>query len=287
MPAETHRYLPNNTVHAMFWEAMRTPLEGADSNVERFMLAVASCWIQPGDFVVDLGANHGQHARVFATRLEPEGRLLALEADPTLSDDLLRGAAESPVEIEVVNAAVSDHSAGTVTFFRHPTRDQEGSLYRRESVEYEEIAVPMISVDDLLAGHPDPRFVKIDVEGAEYAALRGARGLLGGTDPLIACEISFDRQIETPSSVEYSLRDLISLLAEDSWSLYLLDGTRVRLEDLDDPEFRIHYECWLARSGSAAERFVSDTLPQLVTAFAWGSSDAPPYPYHLDKYPVV
>jgi len=281
-------FAPDITRDEMFWRAIRRAPNGADSNMERFVLAVASAWIRPGDFVVDLGANHGQHARVFGSCLADRGKLLLVEADPSLVSGLERGAAASRVEIQVVNAAVGDESLTHVTFYRHPRLDQNGSMFRREdAADYEELRVPATTLDVLTAGMPAPRFVKIDVEGAEFSVLRGARQLLTRHAPLIAVEISFDSEIESPKSVNYELTDLLDLLDSLGWSAFLLDGSRLTMRALEDPSFRLHYQCWLARNDSASETFVTTAVKQLASAFAWGATTTPPYPFHLAAHPVV
>lgn len=283
----TQEFAPDITLSEMFRRAVRRPLGGADSNVERFVLAVASVWLAPGDFTVDLGANHGQHARVLASRVGPGGHALLVEADPTLAADLDRGARDSTVPISVVNQAVGDADMPSLTFYRHPTLDQEGSLFRRADVGgYEEIQVDGSSLDALLADLPAPRFVKIDVEGAEFSVLRGAAKLLALASPLIACELSYDVEVASPGGVNYTMRDMGELLSSAGWSLYALDGSRIPPDELNDSGFGYHYQVWIARDGSPAAMFLDATVPVMASAFAWGATTTPPYPFHLDKHPV-
>jgi FkbM family methyltransferase len=287
MTAGPSEYAPDISAEEMFWQVLQRPLPGADSNVERFMLAVGTAWTKPGDFVVDLGTNHGQHARVLGAGLGDDGALLLVEADPLLAAHLQVGAVKSSVVIEVVNAAVGDTDLAEVTFFRHPERDQEGSLFRRDdSAKYQRVTVRGTSLDVLLTGHPVPTFIKIDVEGAEYSALRGGERLLREHAPLIACELTDGSWADDAGESAYRLTELIEYLTEVGWSLYTLNGRQVTLEDVDRPGFRLHYQSWMAKSGSPAEAFVTTTVPLLATAFAWGASRNPPYPFHLDRHPV-
>lgn len=283
---EQRRFAPDITDREMFWAAMRAPLQGADAHVERFVLAVATCWVRPGDFVIELGSNHGQHARVFARHVGVQGRLLLVEADPSLAERLVAGVARSDVPMTVLNVAASNRSGGFATFFRHPTRDQEGSLYRREDVRYEEVRVGVVALDDLVTEYGEPRLVKIDVEGAEFRVLEGATQLLSEGSPLIACEISADRELETASTLHYRLSDLLDLLERHGWRLHTLDGTCVERRDVHDPRFRLHYQCWLARAGTEAHEFVRVMVPSLARAYAWGATSSPPYPFHLDTHPI-
>jgi hypothetical protein len=61
----------------------------------------------------------------------------------------------------------------------------------------EEIAVPVVTLDLLLDAFPPPNFIKIDVEGAEVLALRGAKRLLEATQqPSLYIEVAGDKAPE-------------------------------------------------------------------------------------------
>ena len=96
------------------------------ANSEKFLLAVASCYLDKGDVVVDAGANHGQHSRVFGKLVGEEGRVHCIEADPILSKKLIEATENSNPQIFVHNIALSDGNHDKVKFFSHKTRDQEG-----------------------------------------------------------------------------------------------------------------------------------------------------------------
>ena len=76
--------------------------------------------------VVDAGANHGQHSRVFGKLVGEEGRVHCIEADPILSKKLIEATENSNPQIFVHNIALSDGNHDKVKFFSHKTRDQEG-----------------------------------------------------------------------------------------------------------------------------------------------------------------
>lgn len=137
--------------------------------------------IKPGDVVFDVGAHHGDWASA----------VLAQHSNVELHIFEASGAA-----FDIVNARLSDkakvhHKAVSnriceITFHTYRDDPRLSSLYRRESVEdqllpsgFLEETVQAISLD---AYWVDQRrqinFLKIDVEGAEYDALRGANRLL-------------------------------------------------------------------------------------------------------------
>lgn len=82
--------------------------------------------------------------------------------------------------IKVIEAAASDHS-GTARF------DLGASTAMGHIAEEGELDVKMVCLDDLLAEGviQPPDYMKVDVEGAEFLALRGAKNLLTEHHPLL------------------------------------------------------------------------------------------------------
>lgn len=132
--------------------------------------------ISSGQSVLDLGANVGSYSLLFAKLVGPEGRVISFEPGPK-SFDLLKQniAANGYTNIEAVNAAVSDRN-GDAELFVCPTGESdnrlEGVLDR--SSGWPSVTVRCYTVDDYLQ---DQRIdmVKIDIQGSEFAALRGMR----------------------------------------------------------------------------------------------------------------
>lgn len=275
-------YLPEITDSEMFWRVVEESPDG--TAVERFMLVVAMSWIRADDRVLEVGANHGQHTRVFARCIGARGLVIAVEADPELASMLGEGAERSTAPIRVISAAIGERCGATMDFFRHRVRDQEGSLVMREDPShYERIVVPVETIDSIVSRDKAPRFVKIDVEGLEFSVLRGADKLLAQNAPLIACEL----QREPSPHLNYTPESFLGFLRDRGWALLSLDGHRVSVDLWRDPNFRMNYQCWLVKRDSLAESFSIGRVPELARAFAWGGSDVAPYPFDLRDFPVA
>jgi hypothetical protein len=71
--------------------------------------------------------------------------------------------------------------------------------------------VPTISLDSFIETHPLPDVVKLDIEGAEGMALRGARQMLSRTRPVFLIEFHGPECVravdEVLSDFGYSYRD--------------------------------------------------------------------------------
>lgn len=138
--------------------------------------------LRPGDAVIDAGANIG-HLTLAASRLVgPRGKVHAFECGPRALERLrenieLNGAAN----VVVVDRACWD-SEGTSTLYDFDEKeiDLPSMGKRPDRAVAREITIRTARIDDVLK---EPvRLVKIDVEGAELAALRGAERVLF-TDP--------------------------------------------------------------------------------------------------------
>jgi FkbM family methyltransferase len=152
--------------------------------------------VRPGDVVYDLGANVGYYSLAAARRVGPHGRVIAFEPLPDVADVLERHLAVNGIRnVTVERCAVSDED-GEAWF-----DPGVGSAYGRLS-ETGRIRVPTVSLDRFCAvrGLPLPNVVKIDVEGAELQALRGAVGILRRARPRVMLSLhTAEMQRECPA----------------------------------------------------------------------------------------
>ncbi|NUK89188.1 FkbM family methyltransferase, partial [Streptomyces lunaelactis] len=98
-------------------------------------------------------------------------------------------AATTPANVEVVNAAATDHDGGTAALWLPPgDRGNRGvsSLVRRD-IHSRSIPVPCVRIDSL--GLRGITLIKIDVDGSELNALRGAEEALAGDRPALFIEL--------------------------------------------------------------------------------------------------
>jgi len=132
---------------------------------------------------VDVGASFGPYTKC-ASETMRGGRIVAVEANrkthERLSENCKKWEAESGCSISAVHAAVSD-TAGVIDFFvpADNSLPLTSSLIQSKEVatKWDTEKVTCVSLDDLLAKE-SPDLVKIDIEGAEYRALLGAKQLI-------------------------------------------------------------------------------------------------------------
>ena len=149
--------------------------------------------LRPGDDVVDGGANLGYWSLVAAHLVGPRGRVYAFEPVPATAQALARNVAASGYEsVRVTRAALAAEPGEVVMqIFDDDPVGVHASVGAVAGLQVAGSAVsPAVTLDAFLAGEgAAPVLVKLDVEGSETAALRGARALLAGAEPpILSCE---------------------------------------------------------------------------------------------------
>jgi FkbM family methyltransferase len=166
-------------------------------------------YVRPGDVIWDIGANCGVFAFAAAALSGPSGFVLAVEPDRFLGGLMLQTkAVASPkiAKVDVLPCAISDeHGIATLNVAQRgrstnflgavPGRGDSGGVRHSERVL-------TVSLDWIAERLPLPAVLKIDVEGAEALAIRGARQMLSRAKPTVLCEVGPD----TRQGVESVLR---------------------------------------------------------------------------------
>ena len=140
-----------------------------------------SSMLHPGDTMYDVGANVGYYTLLASHSVGPTGHVIAFEPLPANVRLVQRHLRLNRVRnVEVQEVAVSERD-GHARFAPHASNAM-GKLSESGTVE-----VRMVSLDSIVtsARFPDPRLLKVDVEGAELGVLRGAARLLQRARPSI------------------------------------------------------------------------------------------------------
>jgi len=138
---------------------------------------------------VDVGANVGSHSLRVAHDYATRGvKVIAIEADSEAYNALVRNIkCNNLTNIDAINIAVSDHSGKAALYERSYDGTNVGTGLHSIMSELvpgsfnfsngKSIEVSCNTLDNILSGHRAD-VVKIDIEGAEILALRGATNLL-------------------------------------------------------------------------------------------------------------
>lgn len=155
--------------------------------------------VQPGQVVVEAGANIGAHTLVLAQAVGSTGRVLAFEPQRLLFQTLCGNMALNNVtNVHCIHAAVGAQP-GEITV---PMLDQhrENNFGGLGLGQYEHgERVPLVTLDQLKLSQC--HFVKVDVEGMEQEVLEGSRATIERFYPILYVEN--DRPEKSDNLIRY------------------------------------------------------------------------------------
>jgi FkbM family methyltransferase len=211
------------------------PINGIECPVDRFDLSVSApsaftgsfephliesfkkvC--RPSSIVLDIGANVGYHTLFLSQLAGESGRVYAFEPNSENYRIILLGAEHNLItNIILVPIALSD-SRGWAYFSSHIGLN--GGLVSQQfaTLQGHGTVVPTFKLDDLSL--PNVDVIKIDVEGAEYKALKGGEELLVRSRPAIFCEFSME-MVQRVSDVAPA--DFLEWIVGMDYKIFILD----------------------------------------------------------------
>jgi len=179
--------------------------------------------IQDGDLAIDIGANIGWYTCIFGALLAGRGRVIALEPEPQNHALLERNIRLNRLtNVEALQCAASD-STGSLALhlYKSSNRGRHSILPIHSGGT---VAIAAMRLDDLLTqrglAETPIAILKIDVEGYEAIALRGAKSALK------RCRVAL-----VEWSPDYMQRggvapvELVDSLIESGLSIHIVDGT--------------------------------------------------------------
>jgi FkbM family methyltransferase len=149
------------------------------------------CKAMPGDITIDAGGCWGETTLYFAHEVGPEGKVVSFEFIPSnlaVMRANLRENSELAQRVTLVENPIWSHSGLKLYYVdwgpgSRITEDEKRYQYDGTCVT--------ISIDDAVAQKQLPRvdFIKMDIEGAEFPALRGAEQTIRKYRPKLAISL--------------------------------------------------------------------------------------------------
>ena len=173
---------------------MRLDLEDAEQRKvyffghyhERYEAALVARLLDPGEVFWDVGANVGYFSLVAAAAVGATGEVVAFEPGAAALERLTENVSLNPYKnIRIFNLAVADADGEATLYRADGIADSSASLFSAAAGAAGGETCRTVALDGLLQqeGLRPPDFLKLDVEGAELAALQGAAGLLTAPAP--------------------------------------------------------------------------------------------------------
>lgn len=214
--------------------------------------------LRDGDFCIDIGAHTGRHALPMSCAVG-SGSVAAFEPNPPIAQRLRARLKTLAVpNVTVHELALSDES-GTAEFVVAVDRPEESGLKERVyngPTRQEKVAVRLAQLDSLALG--DPRFIKLDTEGAEYQVLLGARGTVARSRPVVAFE--FGEQSYSAYGVDPN--EVFAYFESLGYEVFSIHGERLQQATFTEASRIQSYWDYVA-----CERAQSDAVGAILRSF--------------------
>jgi len=187
--------------------------------------AIVKKLLRQGDVVVDVGANIGYFSLLFSQCVGSKGHVYSYEPVPQLASALQKNAELNKFkQISLSKLALSDHD-GKAQFYVGPVDNSGLSSLRQPRNSSIVLDVDLARFDEIFSHAEDVALIKIDVEGAELAVLRGMEGYLRNKRPHILVEVT-NKFLNEMGDSEQSL---LAYLQNLGYNCYVIGEARVEL----------------------------------------------------------
>ncbi len=174
----------------------------------QFEIDIFSHLVHPGDLVIDIGANMGSHTVYLAQQVGRQGGVIAVEPQRVIHQILCANVAlNSFTNVYCIQCAVgAKPGAVIIPSIDYTVKANFGAVSLGEYTNGEQVNV--IPLDNFRLPRCD--FIKIDVEGMEIDALKGAKETIAKYQPILFVE----------NDREKNSKALIDLLFSYGYRLY-------------------------------------------------------------------
>lgn len=250
-------------------DSLRTFSPTAPDNFEVELYNGIRLGLKPGRVMFELGTYCGA-LTVLAARIAGDARCVVLfEASPvSAARAQAMAAANGLQDIKVVNAFVSDRSGALQDFYLIDSGAGAAVQSADPAIaslfpQARKVAVPTLTLDEWIAGNGlRPDLIKIDIEGAEFLALKGMQNLLVTSGPDLILELHGDRM----PGIGGTLKEMYALLSDAGYEFLDLHSGLAQspTELLELYPIYGHIFCSKALADPASRERIVEVAGQLV-----------------------
>lgn len=193
--------------------------------------------IETNSNCIDIGCHKGEMLQKIL-QFAPNGNHFAFEPIPVMYHKLKQ---QFLHHVKIFPYALSDESGFSTFQFVKNAPAYSGLKIRKYAIEHpeiEEIQVEMKQLDEIIPETTKIHFIKIDVEGAEFAVLKGAKNLIKRDAPVIVfeCGLGASDYYNTDPNELYNFIESVDL------QIYTLEQFVKKGSPLTNEQFNKMYE---------------------------------------------
>ena len=151
--------------------------------------------LQPGDHMVDVGANLGLFTVLAGTIVGPTGHVLAVEPVPRILEHLQRNVHRNHLRNVTIFEGVATDRSQLCEIHTSEGAEEYSSLNKiahpdAQRNKHDTLEVQGLPIDELVSKYRlEPRVLKVDTEGAEGLVFTGALATLRAYRPILLSEL--------------------------------------------------------------------------------------------------
>jgi len=151
--------------------------------------------LQPGDTVLDIGANYGVYTSTMASLVGDSGTVYAFEPASETAGLLRKTLANNTLDNVVVKQMALSSFTGTANLSNNFYSEMNSLSASPDSTGSE--AVEVTTLDKVISetGIRDISFIKMDAEGEEANIIKGGENLFAGQSPLVMVEFRHNDEL--------------------------------------------------------------------------------------------
>jgi FkbM family methyltransferase len=150
--------------------------------------------LQPGQKVVDIGANYGVYTLSMAQRVGPDGHVWAFEPASSTAQFLAQGIRENAFGHVTLEQAALSSSPGTAQLSLQRDPELNSIIHGQQPTAGSSETVSVVTLDQCMDRYrwTDIELIKIDAEGEESNIVRGGTRFFANLAPLVQYELKKD-----------------------------------------------------------------------------------------------
>ena len=199
----------------MMWGEMQQKLRAWLEYTDNIIGLLSTYSTLNDKILIDVGASSGKIYRHWAS-LNPNTKIVAI--DPLDEAYKKYISYDNIPNVEFIQTAITDTNTTTIEFLKADRSSRSGIKYSYppgQAGAYKEITVPCDTLDNIFKDELENiSLIKMDIEGGEYFAVRGAEQIIKNSRPIITIEPRFSvttgvyPMIEFLNNYDYKVCDL-------------------------------------------------------------------------------